>query len=229
MTEPLYSLTNVSKCFVQGGAVVTAVDSVTFDVRAGEFMVIQGTSGSGKTTLLQLLGGLDAVTSGKLSFEGHDMGGMSDRALTSLRLHGIGFVFQNYSLVPTLTAAENVWAALAPTTTPSKARVRASELLAQVGLSTRAAHLPRQMSGGEQQRVAIARALANRPKVILADEPTGNLDSARGREIVDILMSLSTEHGITVLVVTHDPEIARVAPRVLHMQDGGVASPDRPD
>jgi len=225
--EPLYELEDVSRTFLRGTAEVRAVDGVDFVVDAGEFVAVQGPSGSGKSTLLQLLGALDRPTAGTVRFSGRDLGSMSDQELTSLRLHDIGFVFQQFNLIPTLTAAENVEAALAPAKLDRRAmRDRARELLGQVGLAERRDHLPSRLSGGEQQRVAIARALANGPRVILADEPTGNLDSATAGEVVSILGRLSDESGVTVLIVTHDEQIARRARRRLRMGDGSIeASP----
>ena len=178
-------------------------------------------SGSGKTTLLQLLGALDRPTAGVILFEGRDLAQLRDAELTELRLRTIGFIFQQFNLIPTLTARENVEIALAPTGLRGASREEAaSTLLATVGLGQRGDHLPSQLSGGEQQRVAIARALANGPDVLLADEPTGNIDSTTGEEIIALLRALSDEHDQTVVLITHDLEIAAHAPRVLRMQDG---------
>ncbi|MFA5786244.1 MAG: ABC transporter ATP-binding protein [Actinomycetota bacterium] len=219
----MYELTQASKHYRQGDATIRAVDAVDLKIEAGEFLVVEGSSGSGKTTLLQLLGGLDQPTSGQVFFEGQDLGAMPDRPLADLRLQAFGFIFQQFNLIPTLTAAENVEAALAPLGSKSEERkARARELLTEVGLGERAKHLPSQLSGGEQQRVAIARALANKPRVILADEPTGNLDSRTGKEVVGLLARLSKEHGQTVVVVTHDQTLGDLATRVLHMQDGAL-------
>jgi ABC-type lipoprotein export system ATPase subunit len=219
---PLYELRAVSKTFADGSRVVHAVRELDLAVSEGEFLVVVGTSGSGKTTLLQLLGALDRPSSGEVRFEGRDLGRLRDGALARLRLRAFGFVFQQFNLVPTLTAAQNVEAALAPRGRSADARRTAGRLLASVGLEDRAGHLPSQLSGGEQQRVAIARALANEPRVILADEPTGNLDSATGEEIVAVLGSLSGD-GRTVVVVTHDPALAERATRVVSMRDGRLA------
>jgi putative ABC transport system ATP-binding protein len=225
--EPLYELEDVSRTFLRGTAEVRAVDGVDVLVDAGEFVAVQGPSGSGKSTLLQLLGALDRPSAGTVRFSGRDLGSMSDHELTALRLHDIGFVFQQFNLIPTLTAAENVEAALAPAKLDGRARrERAEELLSQVGLAERRDHLPSRLSGGEQQRVAIARALANGPRVILADEPTGNLDSTTAGEVVGILARLSKDSGVTVVLVTHDEQIARRAQRRLRMADGRIeASP----
>ena len=219
--QPIYSLHAVRRVYGNGAAQVQAVRDLDLEIDRGEFLVIVGPSGSGKTTLLQLLGALDRPTSGEVKFEGRDLARLPDAELTSLRLKTIGFIFQQFNLIPTLTAAQNVEAALAPAGLDSEARrARAHELLAQVGLVSRAQHLPSQLSGGEQQRVAIARALANAPHVLLADEPTGNLDSTTGDEIMSLLKSLSADGGHTVILITHDTEIAAKAARVIRMQDG---------
>jgi putative ABC transport system ATP-binding protein len=213
--EALYELEDVSRTFLRGSAEVRAVDGVDLKIAAGEFVAVQGPSGSGKSTLLQLLGALDRPTAGVVRFSGRDLGRMSDHELTALRLHDVGFVFQQFNLIPTLTAA--------PAKLDGRARRdRAEELLGQVGLAERRDHLPSRLSGGEQQRVAIARALANGPRVILADEPTGNLDSGTAGEVVGILGRLSDESGVTVLLVTHDEQIARRARRRLRMGDGRI-------
>ena len=220
----IYELKDVSRLYRQGGATIRAVDDVSLRIEAGDFLVIEGRSGSGKSTLLQLLGGLDLPSSGHVFFEAKDMARMSDGALTDLRSTSIGFVFQQFNLIPTLSAQENVEAALAPMGLKAGSRVaRTQALLAEVGLAERAQHLPSQLSGGEQQRVAIARALANEPRVILADEPTGNLDSRTGEEIIALLAELTRLHRTTVVLVTHDRGVAAHAPRVLRMNDGRLA------
>jgi putative ABC transport system ATP-binding protein len=224
--QPLFELRGVTRAYEQGPNVIRAVDSIDLRIEPGEFVVIAGPSGSGKTTLLQLLGALDRPTSGEIVFEGRDLATLKDGDLTALRLRTIGFVFQHFNLIPTLTARENVELALAPTGMDSAQRLRATTaLLDVVGLGARGDHLPAQLSGGEQQRVAIARALANGPDVLLADEPTGNLDSATGKEIIALLRSLSDERGQTVVLITHDAAIAAEAPRVLRMQDGRIVKP----
>jgi putative ABC transport system ATP-binding protein len=221
----MYQLREVTKLYRQGPATIRAVDGVDLDVSAGEFVVVEGSSGSGKSSLLQLLGGLDRPTSGQVVFEGDDLGGLPDRRLADLRLRAFGFVFQQFNLIPTLTAAENIEVALAPTRAKrAERRRRAAELLDQVGLGDRGEHLPSQLSGGEQQRVAIARALANEPRVLLADEPTGNLDTRTGEQLFDLIEGLWRSHGLTVILVTHDPRIASRAPRGLHMRDGMMLS-----
>ena len=219
--EPIYSLRCVGRVYGQNGHAVHAVRDVDLEISRGEFLVIVGPSGSGKSTLLQLLGTLDRPTNGQIDFEGRDLARLGDGDLTALRLGSIGFVFQQFNLIPTLTAAQNVEVALAPGKLDGDAReARVRELLDSVGLAGRAHHLPSQLSGGEQQRVAIARALANNPHVLLADEPTGNLDTATGDEIMALLKQLSTDRGHTVVLITHDAEIAQEAPRVIRMQDG---------
>jgi putative ABC transport system ATP-binding protein len=217
----VYELNGVWKTFRQGSVQVHAVEDVHLEVRAGEFLVVAGPSGSGKTTLLQLLGALDRPTQGEVLFEGRDLARAGDGELAKLRLAAIGFVFQQFNLIPTLTAAQNVEVALAPRKLDGgRRREEARGLLDSVGLGRRADHLPSQLSGGEQQRVAIARALANEPRVLLADEPTGNLDSTTGEEIVGLLRGLSRDRGQTVVLITHDAEIASRAARVVRLRDG---------
>jgi putative ABC transport system ATP-binding protein len=224
---PLYELTGIEKRFGQGNTEVRALDEVDLTIDRSEFLVIAGPSGSGKTTLLQLLGGLDYPSVGEVKFEGRDLGTADDQELTELRLDRIGFVFQQFNLVPTLTARQNVEAALAPRGLKGLERTaRANELLATVGLGPRADHLPSQLSGGEQQRVAIARALANDPDVLLADEPTGNLDSKTGRELMELLATLNKERGQTIVLITHDPQIATGASRTIQMRDGRLLAGD---
>jgi putative ABC transport system ATP-binding protein len=217
----IYELRDVTRTFRQGAQDIRAVDEVDLTVAAGEFLVVAGPSGSGKTTLLQLLGGLDRPTSGELMFEGRDLTRLGDAALARLRLDTFGFVFQQFNLIPTLTARENVEAALAPRDlTRQERRELVTTLLDAVGLGDRGAHLPTQLSGGEQQRVAIARALANEPRVVLADEPTGNLDVATGEEVLSLLRRLSSELGHTVVLITHDQSVAASATRLVRMRDG---------
>jgi putative ABC transport system ATP-binding protein len=217
----VYELRGVSKMYSLGGNTVHAVREVELTIAAREAVAIVGPSGSGKTTLLQLLGALDRPSEGEVLFEGRDIARLGDGELGKLRLRTFGFVFQQFNLIPTLTAAQNVEIALAPAGLSAEARRdHVRRLLDSVGLSPRADHVPSKLSGGEQQRVAIARALANEPHVLLADEPTGNLDSATGAEIIDLLLSLSAEGRRTVIVVTHDVDIASRAERVVRMQDG---------
>jgi putative ABC transport system ATP-binding protein len=217
----MFELHDVVKSYGDGGAAVRALDGINLSINPGEFVVIEGPSGSGKSTLLQMLGALDRPTAGAVYYEGTDLASMPDSKLAALRLRTFGFVFQQFNLVPTLTAVENIEAALAPLNgSRRKKKDRALRLLNGVGLADRADHLPSQLSGGEQQRVAIARALSKSPRVILADEPTGNLDTRTGSEIMAILRRLSRENGQTVVLITHDPEIAARAPRVVRVRDG---------
>jgi len=219
--DPVYELRGVTKSYGSSSTQVDAVRDVDLRIEAGEFVAIAGPSGSGKTTLLQLLGALDRPTRGEILFEGRDLASLRESELTQLRLRTIGFVFQQFNLIPTVSAAENVELALAPTRIPQDVRVRrVANLLASVGLGDRGHHLPSQLSGGEQQRVAIARALANEPDVLLADEPTGNLDTVTGEEIIGVLRELNRSRGQTVVLITHDPEIAAAASRVVRMHDG---------
>jgi putative ABC transport system ATP-binding protein len=223
----LYELRNVRRAYRTGAGEVAALDGLDLDLAAGELVAIEGPSGSGKSTLLQLLGALDKPTSGSLVFDGRELGGLSQRDLTRVRSRDIGFVFQSFNLIPTLTAAENVETAMVPLGGERRGRrARAQDLLDRVGLASRAAHLPSRLSGGEQQRVAIARAMANAPRVILADEPTGNLDSTTADEIVETLIGLSAEQGVTVIVVTHAEEVATRMARRVKLRDGRVLQPE---
>jgi putative ABC transport system ATP-binding protein len=186
-----------------------------------------GPSGSGKTTLLQLLGALDRPTNGEVVFEGRDLATLKESELTRLRLGTIGFVFQQFNLIPTVSAAENIELALAPAGLSGGARAeRVKALLDSVGLGPRGHHLPNALSGGEQQRVAIARALANNPDVVLADEPTGNLDSTTGDEIMSLLTELNREQNQTIVVITHDASVAAAAPRTVRLRDGSIVDGD---
>ena len=225
--DVLYELDDVRKVF-DGATPVQAVAGVDLSIGRGEYVSVVGASGSGKTTLLQLLGTLDRPSGGTLQFEGRDTSRLSDSELADLRQQTLGFIFQQFNLIPTLTARQNVEAALAPSGIGSdERRDRARTLLDRVGLADRVDHLPSQLSGGEQQRVAIARALANDPDVLLADEPTGNLDSATSQEIIDLLRRLSRTEGLSIVLVTHDPAIAGGADRVVRMSDGRVVEDSR--
>ena len=220
-----YELRNVGRSFTRGSVLIHAVEEVELTIEPGELVAIEGPSGSGKTTLLQLLGALDRPSSGQVFFAGRDLAGLSETELAELRLRSFGFVFQQFNLIPTLTALENVEAKLAPLGgSDTELRERGKALLAEVGLEDRAEHLPTQLSGGEQQRVAIARALSVETQVILADEPTGNLDTQTGAEIVELLAGLGSRHGSTVIVATHDAALAERAPRRLQMRDGRLLS-----
>ena len=218
----LYELEKVDRSFQRGGTTVHALREVTLSIAGGELVSVEGPSGSGKSTLLQLLGAMDTPTAGRVDFDGRPLAGAGDKVLTGLRRDAVGFVFQQFNLIPTLTAVENV--EIAMTRPKRERRAKALELLASVGLADRADHLPSRMSGGEQQRVAIARALANDPRVVLADEPTGNLDSTTAQEIVDVLVDLNTSRGVTVVVVTHDEDVASRMVRRVRLRSGEVLS-----
>jgi ABC-type lipoprotein export system ATPase subunit len=220
--EPILRAVNLNKSYFLG-EVIYAVNDVSLAIDKGEFIVIVGPSGCGKTTLLSILGGLDRPNSGEVLLGGQRYSKLNENGLAQLRRNQIGFVFQFFNLISHLTALENVSLPLRFTRMPRRAvRERAEQLLTMVGLGQRASHLPLQMSGGEQQRVAIARALANSPAVILADEPTGNLDSKTKNEMADLFLRLNDEFGQTFVVVSHDEGFARFAHRVLHMRDGKV-------
>ncbi|HXI26092.1 MAG TPA: ABC transporter ATP-binding protein [Pyrinomonadaceae bacterium] len=214
-----------SRVYQMGTNQVTALDRVSMGADEGEFVAIQGTSGSGKSTLLNLLGGLDKPTSGDVVFDLQPLGPFTKKQMARYRRFSVGMIFQNFNLIPTMTADENVKLALAfGGMRGNERRNRSSELLDRVGLSGRAEHRPAEMSGGEQQRVAIARALANRPRVLLADEPTGNLDSTRARELLALLREMVDKDRLTVLLVTHDRELASsYAHRIIMMKDGRVS------
>ncbi len=220
----MISLKSVSKVYLLGQTQVKALDRVSLEIKRGEFVAIIGASGSGKSTLLHLLGGLDRPSNGQVIWDGQDLGQMSDQELARFRNQEIGFVFQQFHLLPRITVLENVLlpATYAPQKNLTQAQTRAKTLLSQLGLSHRLNHTPNQLSGGEQQRVAIARALINQPRAILADEPTGNLDSKTGRQIMTILKKLNQTQGITLIVVTHDPSIAKEAKRVIEIKDGKI-------
>jgi len=217
----MYKLTSVTKVYQKGRGTVRALDGVDLVIEDGEWLAIQGPTGHGKTTLLQMLGGLDRPTSGIVDFDGQDLAQMRESQVTRVRATSIGFIFQTFNLVPTLSAQENVEAALVPLGTGAAARhARAARSLEDVGLGDRARHLPSELSGGQQQRVAIARALVKEPKVLLADEPTGNLDEGTRDEIIGLLESLWRERGLTLVLVTHDSSMARRAQRVGIMRNG---------
>ena len=203
--------------------VLTIVKDATFDVRAGEAVAILGASGSGKSTLLGLLAGLDVPSSGRVRIDGEDLFSLSEDGRAQLRGRMVGFVFQSFQLLPALTALENVMLPL-ELSGGADAASRARAVLGRVGLGERLGHYPRQLSGGEQQRVAVARAFVNRPKLLFADEPTGNLDAANGHNVVTLLAELNRELGTTVVLVTHEPELAARANRVLRLRDGAVVA-----
>lgn len=216
----------VSKIYQMGNTKVAALDNVSVGIESGEFIAIQGTSGSGKSTLLNMLGGLDRPTSGEVLFDEKSLTPFNKKQMAHYRRHAVGMIFQNFNLISTMTAAENINLALAFGGLRGREREkRAATLLARVGLSDRLTHRPTELSGGEQQRVAIARALANRPRILLADEPTGNLDSTRARELLALLREMVAQDGLTVLMVTHDSELAgEFADRIILMKDGKTIS-----
>jgi putative ABC transport system ATP-binding protein len=216
-----YELQGATRSYGRDSTLVVALDALDLTIRRGEFVAVFGPSGSGKTTLLQLLGALDRPTGGSIRFEGQPLERLGDSELAELRLRAMGLVFQQFNLIPTLSAAENVEAALAPLAmSRPKRRETVERQLEAVGLAPRADHLPTRLSGGEQQRVAIARALARSPRVVLADEPTGNLDTRNGEKVMDLLARLHSERDITLVLVTHDEWIADRADRVLRLADG---------
>jgi putative ABC transport system ATP-binding protein len=217
---------SLSRDYAFGTDSVHALRGVSFEIAEGDYVAIVGPSGCGKSTLLNLLGAIDRPTSGTVSIRGRDIGQMRDREATEFRLHNIGFVFQRFYLMPTLTARENIELPMAEAGSRNPARsARAKELLQYVGLAHREKHRPFEMSGGEQQRVAIARALANKPAILLADEPTGELDAKTGSEIIALFERLNMD-GTTIIVVTHDEELAQAAERRLHMRDGMIVNDD---
>ncbi|MEU1048869.1 ABC transporter ATP-binding protein [Streptomyces sp. NPDC005897] len=219
----MYELSGVTKHYTRGKATVHALDGVDLTIADGDRLVIQGPTGGGKSTLLQMLGALDRPSSGRVVLDGTDLATLPEARLTRVRSESIGFVFQSFNLIPTLTAQENVETALVPLGVRAKERrEKAAEALASVGLGERLGHLPGEMSGGQQQRVAIARALVKQPKVLLADEPTGNLDESTRDEIMDVLDRMWKELGLTFVMVTHDSAIAKKAPRVATIRKGRI-------
>jgi len=216
-------LKSVSKNYVMGKETIAALDDVSIDIKEGEFVAIMGPSGSGKSTFANILGGLDKPSSGSVLVDGQEINRLNDRLLSAYRNKKIGFVFQTFNLLPNYTALENVMIPLIITGESSAIRrAKASICLKEVGLEGRATHKPNQLSGGERQRVSIARALVNDPQIIIADEPTGNLDSSRSEEIVSLLKALNRKKKLTLIVITHDPNVAREADRTLHMKDGKI-------
>ncbi|WP_337003898.1 ABC transporter ATP-binding protein [Microbacterium sp. LB12] len=221
-SAPIYRATGITRTYTQKGRIVKALTGVDLEIMPGEFVTIQGPTGGGKSTLLQLLGALDSPSSGSLLLDGRELSSASPQELGRIRAQEIGFVFQGFNLIPTLTASENIDMALEPLgLDAAERRTRVAGALAHVGLDDRGNHLPTELSGGQQQRVAIARAIVKRPRVLLADEPTGNLDESMRDEILDLLQSLCAE-GITMIVVTHDSAVARRATRRLRLAKGTV-------
>ncbi|MDJ0346632.1 ABC transporter ATP-binding protein [Streptomyces sp. H10-C2] len=224
----MYKLTGVTKHYRRAKDTVEALRGVDLVIEDGDQLVIQGPTGGGKSTLLQMLGALDRPTEGSVEFDGVDLARLSEAKLTKVRAENIGFIFQSFNLIPTLTALENVETALVPMGVKAAERRRlAAEALDSVGLAERLSHLPSELSGGQQQRVAIARALVKKPKVLLADEPTGNLDEATRADIIGLLEGLWKERGLTFILVTHDSGIAKRAPRLASIRKGRVTVTER--
>jgi putative ABC transport system ATP-binding protein len=218
---PIVSIRELTKIYRQGEIDVTALAAVSLDIQAGEFLALMGPSGSGKSTLLHIVAGVDRPTSGSCLVQGVDVGRLSESELADWRNHNVGFVFQTFNLIPVLTAFENVELPLLLMKLNGRARRRQVETaLELVGLADRQKHLPRQLSGGQEQRVAIARALVADPQLVVADEPTGNLDSHSAHEVLSILQALSREAGKTVIMVTHDPKAAAFGSRTVHLEKG---------
>ncbi len=221
MVEPIVQIRALTKVYAQGEIQVTALDRITLDIAAGEFLALMGPSGSGKSTLLHIIAGVDRPTSGQCLVQGVDVTKLDESQLADWRNHNVGFVFQTFNLIPVLTAAENVELPLLLTRLNRTQRRRQVEIaLELVGLGDRARHLPRQLSGGQEQRVAIARALVTDPTLIVADEPTGNLDSHSAQDVLGVLQSLRQDAGKTVIMVTHDPKAAAFGTRQIHLEKG---------
>jgi len=219
MSDAILRCRSLSRTYRSGSRDLTVLKDITFDVSPGEFLAILGPSGSGKTTLLGLLAGLDLPSSGEVHLDGEDLGSLTEDERARLRVEKIGFVFQSFQLMPTLTAQENVQVPL-ELRGQSEAGIRARDLLTRVGLSGREHHYPVQLSGGEQQRVALARAFSTRPKILFADEPTGNLDASTGATIIELMAELNNDQGTTLILVTHDLELASRARRTIRLADG---------
>ncbi len=231
MTEPQIELPEVTRTYGEGEALVRALDAVDLAIGAGDFLALAGPSGSGKTTLLNVVGSIDAVTSGQILFEGTDLGTLSHRQRTRFRSERIGFIFQDFNLIPVLNARENVELPLQMLGGKSRGERRQASraMLEEVGLGELAHRLPRELSGGQQQRVAIARALVKRPGVVLADEPTANLDSATAREILELMRALNRSHGTTFVFSTHDPMVMDFARHLVRLRDGKVVAVEDKD
>ncbi|HVU27832.1 MAG TPA: ABC transporter ATP-binding protein [Verrucomicrobiae bacterium] len=230
MNDSLLAARTVKKSYTMGKRTIEVLRNVNLDVTRGEFLALRGASGAGKSTLLHLIGGLDSPNAGEILFKGQNLAEFSENELTHFRNRRVGFIFQAYHLLPELTALENVClpARLARISS-SQAETRAAQLLERVGLKNRLEHKPFELSGGEQQRVALARALINEPELLLADEPTGNLDSHTGGEIIELLKSLCVEKQTTLVIATHDAKIAAGAPRVIELADGQIRETNNAD
>src|SRR5277367_2850470 len=223
MSEPLLRARALTKTYTMGKRSLEVLRGVDLDVARGEFLALRGASGAGKSTLLHLIGGLDLPNAGEIFFDGQNLVAFSERKLTEFRNRRVGFIFQAYHLLPELTALENICLpARMARISNAQVETRGSELLARIGLKERLEHKPSELSGGEQQRVAIARALINEPELILADEPTGNLDSKTGTEIIELLKSLRVEKQTTLVIATHDEKVAAHAQRVIELVDGRI-------
>ncbi len=219
----MITVSYLTMCLTAGSHVITILGDITLEVPEKQRVAIVGPSGSGKSTLLGLIAGLDKPTAGSIRLDGTEITTMPESQMARYRRQKIGYIFQSFHLIPTLTALENVTVPL-ELNGDLDANKRAAELLAAVGLQGRQSHYPVQLSGGEQQRVAVARAFACRPPILLADEPTGNLDSATGRQVIDLLLSLNRDHGSTLVLVTHDPDLASCAERIITLRDGRIES-----
>jgi putative ABC transport system ATP-binding protein len=223
MSEAILQCRSLGRTYRSGGQDLTVLKDITFRIRPGEFLAILGPSGSGKTTLLGLLAGLDRPSAGTVTLDGQELGSLSEDERARLRAEKVGFVFQSFQLIPTLTAQENVQVPLELRGEPD-ARARARELLDRVGLAGREHHYPAQLSGGEQQRVAVARGFSSRPRVLFADEPTGNLDASTGATIIELMVNLNRDLGTTLVLVTHDLDLASRAHRTIRLADGKVVA-----
>jgi putative ABC transport system ATP-binding protein len=220
--EPILRCESLRQTYLSGGRELTVLHDVSFTLQPGDFLAIAGPSGSGKSTLLGLLAGLDRPRGGRVVLDGHDLAALDEDQRARLRAEKVGFVFQSFHLIPTLTARENVQVPLE--LRGQDARARADELLARVGLGDRGHHYPAQLSGGEQQRVALARAFSHHPRLLFADEPTGNLDAATGAAVIDLMAEMNRERGTTLVLVTHDPDLAARARRVIRLAGGALVS-----
>jgi len=224
MSETIVKAENLTKTYKLFAEEIVAVNAVDLEIKSGEFVSIMGPSGSGKTTLLDMIGCLDKISKGRLKILDHDISNLKESQLVKIRRGNIGFIFQDFSLIPTLTALENIQLALYFAGARQKTQ-KPIQLLQKVGLGHRINHLPKQMSGGEKQRVAIARALATEPKFLLADEPTGHLDTKNTLEILNVFKQLNEEENLTIIVATHDPKLGSQSKRVIELQDGKISSP----
>ena len=228
MSSNTVVVTDVHREYQQGEFIVKALQGVSLSIEPGEFTVLMGASGSGKTTLLNIIGGLDSPTSGSVQIDEQELASMAPNDLSDLRLHKLGFVFQAYNLIPVLSAFENTeFVPLMQGVGAEERKSRSMEMLKAVGLAGMEKRLPSELSGGQQQRVAVARALAGNPMLILADEPTANLDSKTGKELIALMRSLNEEKGVTFIFATHDPKVMEAAKRIIHLEDGKIIEDER--